>query len=312
MIKKVLFQSIALSFVFVSAASAESEYVTVSGMSVGMRIYTDGLSVAAVQEITDINGNQAAPAYDAGIRFGDVILSASGSALNCVEDLSRVINSTQDEVTLEIKRNNEPLSITVTPVKTDNENYKIGLWVRDSAAGIGTITYFNPKNNTFAALGHAICDVDTGNILSVNWGNIQQCSHICATKSEKGKPGELNGVFDGKKIGEITLNSSFGIYGVTNDDFTFGAQTIETAQSNEVVVGKAYILSDVLGNGVERFDIEITKVKNKNSGTKSLTLRVTDKRLVDATGGIVRGMSGAPIIQNDKLVGAVTHVCVNL
>lgn len=309
--KKFAFITLNLLFVLTCTVYAQSAYVIPSGASAGIRLYTDGLTVAAVQEVTDINDNTVSPGHNAGIRSGDVILSAADIPLSTIEDLSDAVNANPNGLKLQIKRNSEALEIEVAPAKIAPDTAKIGLWVRDSAAGIGTITYYLPDNNSFAALGHGICDVDTGNILSVNSGNIQYCTHISATKSEKGTPGELNGSFDGAEIGEIELNCTAGIYGKLNKGFSPEGELMRTAERNEVTEGSAYIMTDALGEGVQCHSVEITKVKENSTDTKALVFKITDKRLIEQTGGIVRGMSGAPIIQNNMVIGAVTHVFVN-
>ena len=309
--KKLSFNVVLILFTLSCTAYAQTAYVIPSGMSAGIWLYTDGLSVAATQEVNDINGKTVSPAHSAGIRSGDVILSAADVPLRTIEDLSDAVNANPDGLRLQIKRNNEALAIDVTPAKIDSETAKIGLWVRDSAAGIGTITYFLPDNNTFAALGHGICDVDTGNILSVNSGNIQQCTHISATKSQKGTPGELNGNFDGAIIGEIELNCTSGVFGKLNEGFLPQGELMRTASRNEVCEGNAYIMTDASGEGVRCHSVEIVKVKKNSTDTKGIVFRITDEALISKTGGVVRGMSGVPIIQNNMLVGAVTHVFVN-
>lgn len=309
--KKFAFIILNLLFAFTCTVSAYGEYVIPSGQSCGIRLFTDGLSVIAVQEVTDISGNSVSPGRDSGIKSGDVILSAADIPLSTIEDLSEAVNKNPDGLNLEIRRNCEALSISIKPAKISEDTSKLGLWVRDSAAGIGTLTCYIPDRNSFAALGHGICDVDTGNILSVNSGNIQLCTQIRATKSEKGVPGELEGSFDGKIIGEIGLNCSAGVFGTLNDRFIPQGELMRTAQRNEVQKGAAYIMTDALGEGVQCHSIEITKVKENGTDTKSIIFRITDERLIEKTGGIVRGMSGSPIIQNNMLAGAVTHVFVN-
>ncbi len=310
--KKMLITTLFFSvFMLCINVFAESDYVIPSGKSVGIRLYTDGLSVAGTEKITDLSGKSCSPGGDCGIERGDIIFSAADIPLNTIEDLSAAINKNPNGVVLQIKHNNEAKEVTVVPAEISPGNFKIGLWVRDSTAGIGTVTYYNPDNNSFAALGHAICDSDTGNILSVKSGNIQLCSDLTVTKSERGVPGELDGRFDGEEIGEIELNCTGGIYGKLNHSFITNGELMCTALRSEVQEGPAYIMSDVLGNGVQCHSVEIIKIKQNSTDTKGLVFKITDENLIQKTGGIVRGMSGAPIIQNNLLIGAVTHVFVN-
>ena len=181
--------------------------------------------------------------------------------------------------------------------------------MRDSTAGIGTVTYYNPQNNSFAALGHGINDIDTGNILSVKSGNILNCDILSVSKSSKGHPGEINGAFDCNTIGNISINSQIGIYGNMSCDEFSSDNAIPVAAKEQICESEAYILSDVIGQKTEKYSIKINKITNDSD--KGLIIEITDPRLIDCTGGIVQGMSGSPIIQNDKIVGAVTHVFVD-
>ena len=185
------------------------------------------------------------------------------------------------------------------------------MWVRDSTAGIGTITYFQPETNTYSALGHGICDSDTGNILTVKSGNIQQCTNLTVKKSERGAPGELDAVFNGPELGEVELNSIAGIFGTMNSDGAVKGTPVKIALSSEVREGEAYIMTDAAGNGVEYYRVDLQRLKPESRDTKGIVFKIMDDRLIEATGGVVKGMSGAPIIQEGRLVGAVTHVFVN-
>ncbi|MCC8169748.1 MAG: SpoIVB peptidase [Oscillospiraceae bacterium] len=210
-------------------------------------------------------------------------------------------------MTLTVERNGESQNISAIPSESEDGIYRLGLWVRDSTAGIGTLTYYNPENNTFAALGHGITDVDTGNILTVKSGNILPCRILSVQKSENGNPGELNGSFDGAPLGEISQNSDRGIFGTYTSPVQ--SEAIPVASPSEIEKGAAYILANVDGGGVKQYSIEITKVSQK--ANKNMVIEITDETLLSLTGGIVQGMSGAPIIQNGKLAGAITHVFVN-
>ncbi len=291
-----------LTFPVTSGAEAKSETLVVPlGEAVGVKLYTDGLLVVGM--------DSGSPVKNSGIKVNDRIEAANGSELISSEQFAQIINDCGGELTLTVNHDGETQDISVTPDVCTDGGKKLGLWVRDSTAGIGTITYYNPKNNTFAALGHGINDVDTGNILTVKSGNILPCKILSVTKSENGKPGELNGSFDGSPIGEIRLNAENGIYG-TASALSEGA-AMPVADADEVSEGSAYILADVDGCGVKEYSIEIIKVAPNNKSHKNIVISITDETLLNLTGGIVQGMSGAPIIQNGKLAGALTHVFVN-
>ena len=290
----------ALSFP-VSAGAAE--YVIPSGKAVGVKIYTDGLLVVGMNAV---NGG-VSPAEKSGVKVGDRIISANGTNLETCEQLAGIVNASPNGVTLSLRRKNDTEELFAVPEAQEGGAYKLGIWVRDSTAGIGTMTYYNPRTNTFAALGHGICDTDTGNILTVESGNILNCRIMSVKKGERGSAGELCGSFEGSSIGTIELNAQNGIFG----KYTVpeSGDAVPIADFERISEGGAYILADV-GGGVKPYSVRITKVSN-NRSTKSITLRVTDEKLISITGGIVQGMSGAPIIQNGMLVGAVTHVFVN-
>ena len=294
-----------LSMCFFTSAYAEEIKVVPVGKAVGIKIYTDGLLVIGTSEV---NGENAAK--QCGIKVNDRITEVNGETATTSERFSQIVNENPDGVNLEIVRDNQNIEINAVPVLAEDNVYRLGLWVRDSTAGIGTVTYYDSSSNTFAALGHAINDVDTGNILTVKSGNILNCDILSVTKSEKGTPGEINGAFSGEKIGDVTVNSQIGIFGkMTSNEFSNLNETIPIAAKEQVQEGDAYILSDAFGTETEQYSIKIDKITNNSD--KGLIIEITDERLIDLTGGIVQGMSGSPIIQNGRLVGAVTHVFVN-
>lgn len=283
------------------AVFAEETMVVPMGKTVGVKIYTEGLLVIGIADDS--------PIKDSGIKVNDRIEYANGTELSSSEELSSIVNKGADSITLTVDQDGKKRDISVKPQKTSEGEYKLGLWVRDSTAGIGTLTYYNPKNNTFAALGHGINDVDTQDILTVKSGNILPCKILSVTKSENGNPGELNGSFDGSPIGDINTNADNGIYG--KGELNADLEPIPVAKSDEVVEGSAYILADIDGKGARKYDIQIEKVMRNIKTRKNMVVSITDKTLLSITGGIVQGMSGAPIIQNGKLAGALTHVFVN-
>ena len=217
---------------------------------------------------------------------------------------------------MEVMRKEEKLTLTVRPVKdTLSDSYKIGLWVKEKIAGIGTLTFYDPRTNTFAALGHGIYESQTGTLLGAGEGQLLPTEVKSIKEGAVGKPGEIRGVFYGseKPFGMVKKNSSFGIYAKgTNLEAFSDAEPIVMGHREQVEKGKAYILTTIDGDRVEKFDIEINKVNRQDEpDSKSMEITVTDSRLLAYSGGIVQGMSGSPIIQNNRLIGAVTHVFVN-
>lgn len=291
-------------FIFPTVYADETKVVPI-GKAVGVRIYTDGLLVVGT---SDVNGENVAK--KSGIKVNDCIQQINGEDVDTSEKFAQIVNENPNGVNLSVRRDNQNIMINAVPELAEDNIYRLGLWVRDSTAGIGTVTYYEPQSKTFAALGHGINDIDTGNILSVKTGNILNCNILSVTKSTKGSPGEINGAFDGDKIGDICINSPIGIYGkMSCDEFQDQNEAIPVAAKSQIVEGDAYILSNAFGQQVDKYSIRIDKITN--DGDKELIIDVTDDRLLSTTGGIVQGMSGSPIIQNGMLVGAVTHVFVN-
>lgn len=242
--------------------------------------------------------------YD--IKKGDIITKINGKDAVSNEMFSNILFNSTGEVTITVSRNDKERDITLLPADTKN-GPRLGLWLRDSTAGLGTITCYT--DTKFAALGHGICDIDTGNIMPVGRGVIQNCSNTVIRKSENGSPGAITGSIDGNLLGEITANTEHGLFGKLKNT-PLGKKT-ETADKSEIRAGDAIILADVDGNGVKEYSIQIKSIAPSFLKTKDMVVEITDKELLDKTGGIIQGMSGAPILQNNKLIGAVTHVFVN-
>ena len=301
-----------LPFKNVNVSVIPKNYVIPSGETVGVKMFTQGLLVIYVTSFIDINGAESAPARDSGIRENDRILTVDGIDIANSEKFSDYINNSDDTVQLTIDRGGEILTLDVTPALADDNKYKIGLWVRDSTAGIGTMTFYKPDSGLFAALGHAICDADTGAVLKVANGSLLDCEIISVQKGEYGIPGELTGSFVGGVRGSIFENNEFGIYGCLYDIPQSNGNEIVVATRFQIKEGPAQILCDIDGEGVRRYDVQICGVsKEPVTDNKGIIIEVTDDELLKKTGGIVQGMSGSPIIQNNMLVGAVTHVLVN-
>lgn len=287
------------------------------GSTVGVKLYTDGILVIGMSEVNGIDGKKYTPWKQAGIEEGDFIESIGNHKVESIEHLIELVEMSQgNELNVNIRRAGKLINTVITPVKcSENSQYKLGLWVRDSTAGIGTLTFYDPNTNYFGALGHGITDVDTGELLTVGRGTILKSSVISVRKGKKGKPGELKGVFmqQDSSLGEIKLNSECGIFGKLYGNIESNyMKPMPIALRTQVKEGKAYILSNVKGEKIEKFEIEIQKVMRQNEeNSKGMIIKITDPDLIEATGGIVQGMSGSPILQDGKVIGAVTHVFVN-
>ena len=290
---------------------SERKYVVPGGNIFGIRLYTQGVMVVKIDGVPTQDGN-VNPGAKAGLKTGDIILSADGVSVSDNASLSKIISSSQGRtIALKIKRNDEYLDLQFTPVFSSADAvYKGGLWIRDSTAGIGTMTYYDRRTGTFAGLGHAVCDVDTGEIMPLSGGDAVEAVVKGCYKGSGGIPGELCGVFSSKSMGELYINGNTGIFGVLSD-FDKTKDLIPVALPAEVKPGKAQIISTVDENEEKYYDIEITKVYRDAADQRNLVIKVTDEELIEKTGGIVQGMSGSPIIQNGMLAGAVTHVFVD-
>jgi len=290
------------------------------GQPIGVKLNTKGVLVVALSDIEGINGKTSSPAANAGVQIGDSIITINNVEINHAEDLTRAINKKKNsELILKLQRKNNTnlLEIKVKPTFDSGDGkQKIGLWVRDSTAGVGTLTLYDDKTKKFAALGHPITDADTGTTLNVNNGVIISSNIVSIKKGTRGSPGELRGLFiDENKIkGQIIKNTECGIFGdgtksLINSKFN---KAMKIGRREEIREGKAEILTTINGSEPELFQIEIQKLLPQNtSGPKSMVIKITDPRLLVKTGGIVQGMSGSPIIQNNKIIGAVTHVLIN-
>jgi len=284
------------------------------GIPIGISVETDGILVLGNNRITGADGLNYEPAHNK-LKTGDYIISVNNRKVMYKEELIEEIQKSQGkEIKLQVRRNGEIISVSVTPVKTINGDYKIGTWIRDDTQGIGTLTFIS-TDGYFGALGHGITDIDTGLLMEINNGVIYDAEIMSIVKGKEGEPGELIGMIrqsERHKIGYITVNTHQGIFGTVNRKYKFKNEfkPLKIGLKQEVKTGKAYIRCMVEGE-ITDYEIEIQKVDMSNSNhTKGLVIKITDKRLLDATGGIVQGMSGSPIIQNNKIIGAVTHVFI--
>jgi len=226
-----------------------------------------------------------------------------------------LINLSGENIEIKYIRDGQEYSTTIVPVKTDDENYKIGLWVRDGAVGIGTATFYEPESKQVATLGHGIVDSDTDQLITIESGEIVTSTITKIQKGEKGNPGEIRGILNEEDIiGNINQNTKFGIYGkleTTGNLAIDEDNSLEVALKEEIETGKATVLLSLNGTRKE-YEIEIKKIyRNNTEDNKSMLIEITDKELIEKTGGIIQGMSGAPIIQNGKFIGAITHVLIN-
>ena len=285
------------------------------GSAIGMKLYTKGVLVVGMSQIDTDDNKKQKPYENSGIEQGDTILAINDTEINSTDELiNEIRNSQGNPVKIKYLKNEQTLETSITPVKSNNE-YKIGLWVRDTAAGVGTLTFYQPSTNLFMSLGHGISDIDTEEIVNISTGELVTANILSINKGAKGKPGEIRGTIDyGSTIGTIYKNTNFGVYGlVTNkSNLNITESEMEVATREEIKEGAAQIICQLDNSGKKKYDIEIEKVYiTNNEDNKSMLIKVTDSELLEKTGGIIQGMSGAPIIQNGKFVGAVTNVLVN-
>ena len=283
------------------------------GNPFGIKMLTDGVVVVEVSSFETDSGLKS-PAMDAGIKTGDIIKTINGCKITSNNDIADIIEQSGGEkLTVSLVRNDSNIITNVTPgiCKADN-SYRVGLWVRDSSAGIGTVTFYNPETGVFAGLGHPVCDIDTGVILPLSDGEVVDVTVNAIKKGTSGSPGELIGSFSSQApIGSLEMNCENGLYGIMSK-CSVNAEPIPLGMRQEIETGDAYIYTTIDGNRPQKYKIVIEKIDLHDSReSKNMIIRVTDEALLEKTGGIVQGMSGSPIIQNGMLVGAVTHVFVN-
>ena len=297
-----------------AAVSQVGEQVIPLGRAVGIKLFSDGVLVVGLSSLDTPEG-PASPGRTSGLKAGDVITHMDGSEVDTIEEVQdHLAQHPGEKVTLQVQRGEESVQLSAQAVKTTGGNYQLGVWLRDSMAGIGTLTFYDPASGVFAALGHGINDVDTAKLMPLETGSIMGAVVSDVKKGEAGAPGELHGDFDlTADLGTLYANTEQGIFGYLEDgDLPHTLEPVEVASREEIQVGRATILSNIAGEAVEEYEVEITHIYPESEGeSRDLMLQVTDERLLEATGGIVQGMSGSPILQNGKLIGAVTHVLVN-
>lgn len=298
-----------------AAFSKGEQMVIPMGRAVGIKMFSDGVMVVGLSELAGTEGTAASPAKACGLRQGDIITHINNTEVDSIEQVQTLLQDLEGEkMSIRCTRGDKQVQLTAQAVACSDGTYKLGAWIRDSMAGIGTMTFYDPDSGLFGALGHSINDIDTSLLMPLESGSIMFASVDSVQKGEAGTPGELHGAFRvNEDLGELYANTPGGIFGTLTDDaMAEGLRPVPVAARKEVKTGPATILSNIAGNTVEEYDIEITRVYPAGGGdTRELMVKVTDPRLLAATGGIVQGMSGSPILQNGKLVGAVTHVLVN-
>lgn len=285
--------------------------VNLLGTPFGIKIYTDGVMVVGITDVDSKNG-AFSPAKNSGLKLGDLITTINGVKVYTNEEVASIIEQSGGKtLNFNVIRDSKILNIAITPVLSVSSNkYKAGMWVRDSSAGIGTSTFYCPSLNISAGLGHGICDVDTGELLTINSGEAVSANIIDINKSTVGSPGELKGQFLEGNLGKIIKNNETGVY-IKNNSSPELNNIKKLAVKQEIKTGEAKIYTCIDGATPKYYNCVIEKIYYNNSVTKNMVIKITDKELLEKTGGIVQGMSGSPIIQNNKLVGAVTHVFVN-
>lgn len=303
-----------IPFKDVKVKHTTAKEVYVSGDAVGIYMQTKGVLIIDTGEIFSESGETEEPARDI-VKPGDYIVAFNQNRIQCKEDLLEDLADLDGKsVTLKVRRGKETIPLSLTPVKDEEGKYKLGIWVRDDTQGIGTLTYVDEEGR-FGALGHGISDVDTGELLSIADGNLYDAQILGIRKGEKGNPGELSGLIRyeaGNILGEISENRKNGIFGTmeTSQLKKMDLEKVSIGYKQDLKTGPASVLCCTDGE-VKEYAAEITRIDlNHEDSNKSFVIQITDKELLEKTGGIVQGMSGSPVLQNRKLFGAVTHVFV--
>ncbi|MDE6780751.1 MAG: SpoIVB peptidase [Ruminococcus sp.] len=298
---------------------AEAPVLVAGGNPFGIKLLMDGVMVTEMGEVETENGEKVCPAQDAGIQVGDIIKSADGKNITSNDEIQEVIgNSNGRKIKIIISRDGKDFPVFLKPeYSTTSGNWRGGMWVRDSIAGIGTMTFFNKTTGEFAGLGHPVCDSDTGELVPIYSGEAVPVEITDAKKGAKGIPGELHGQFMyGGNFGILNRNNSCGVYGLLSETavkaLCENAEEYKMGYRQDIKTGYAEILTTVSGDTPEKYSIEIEKIDyNSSESTKNMVIRITDDDLLESTGGIVQGMSGSPVIQDGKIIGAITHVFVS-
>lgn len=293
-------------------------YVVVCGTPVGIKLKSHGVIITGFMGFMADDNSYASPAKDSGFTEGDRIIAIDGKPVNSVEEMQSVLdqlNSPSAQVTIENKEGRAEKTIQLCR-DSETKHFRMGIWAKDTAAGIGTLTFYSEECHMYGALGHAI--TDHGVQYDISGGSLQKADITGIKKGIAGTPGELRGYFNdtSQRLGNVSVNCETGIYGSFTEELTHNASSefcrLAVANNSEIHKGSAYIMTSAIDGKMTRYTIEITQINKGNcDGTKSFTIKITDKRLLNVTGGIVQGMSGSPIVQDGKFAGAVTHVMIN-
>ncbi len=287
------------------------------GTSIGVTLHTRGALVVGVTSVVLSDGKEISPAASAGIQAGDLIEKANGIEIKDAAHLAQICNESSDLVQLSITRGKDRMTVDLRPVLDPADGkYRMGMWVRDSTAGVGTLSFYDPASKWYAALGHAITDVDTRMSLTVRDGEIVKSNIVDIVQGAQGEPGELRGEFDpaSLRLGSIETNSQYGIYGRMYKEYynPLYPEGLPMAYPEEVKLGPAQLLTTLNDDGIKAYSCNIIKLNSQeNPAPKGMVIEITDPALLEVTGGIVQGMSGSPLVQNGKLIGVVTHVFIN-
>lgn len=302
----------------ISVNKIKNTQVVPVGKIIGLKMYTNGVLVVGMSEVEDYQNILNNSYEDSDIKSGDTILKIDEENVENIEELKRIVNESEGkDLKLTIFRNGTIINTDIKPIKINENQYKIGLWVKDAATGVGTMSFYIPETKEYGILGHGITDADTNNLINIDSGELVTAKIISLKKASTGIPGEIKGtIINSQTIGDIRKNSQFGVYGKLNNITSLNidvSKKKEIALRDEIQVGKAKVLCSFNeNNNVKEYDVEIEKIyKDNDFNNKSMLIKITDENLLKETGGIIRGLSGAPIIQNGKFIGAITNVLVS-
>ena len=293
---------------------APPETLVAVGHTVGLKLFADGILVVGISELETAAGETVVPAREAGLKIGDFILQCNGVDVESTEHFQSLVREDADGVMdLQVRRDGRAVRLTAEAVTGSDGVRRLGAWVRDSLAGIGTMTFYDPAAGVFGTLGHGVNDTDTGLLLTLDSGAIMPSTVKAVKPGQAGEPGELKGDFDlTRDLGQLYANTEQGVFGTMEPcSLSAGGVPAAVAEPDQVRRGEAVILSNISGDAVEAYTVQLSRLDLEGADTRNMVVRVTDPRLLAATGGIVQGMSGSPILQDGRIVGAVTHVMVD-
>ena len=306
------FVVMALSIGVFAQSSGENLKLIVGGVPFGVKFNTQGVVVISIECVETQKGNKS-PAADAGLKPKDIIIEANGKGINSVEALQNICESSNGApINITYLRDGKEHKTKITPAYSKSQSkYRLGVNIKDSGAGLGTVTYIEPETLEFAGLGHGICDSESGKLVPMSRGLVTDVTVSGIKKGVSGAPGEIKGYFGSSKKGTLYKNTECGVYGIFTHLPEGAGEAMCIGDRNEICEGEAYIICTLDSSGPKRYNVEISNIDRSAIGSKCFTIKIKDKSLINLTGGIVQGMSGSPVIQNGKLVGAVTHVLIN-